>query len=520
MRNDGTHDPTIDRRLDGAAAPGDLPEGMEVGEYRVLRKIGEGGMGAVYAAVQPVIGKRVAIKVIAQHIASNPDVVRRFIDEARSVNKIGHPNIVDIFSFGWLPDRRHYFAMEFLDGKSLADRLKQGPIPIAECRRVLRQICEALEAAHRQGIVHRDLKPDNIWIAEPQHGESFAKLLDFGIAKLMGDGDATARTQTGVMMGTPAYMAPEQCRGEGIDPRTDIYALGMILYEMFARRLPFSGGFAELITHNLMTVPRPPSTYAAVPPALDRLILACLEKDPAKRPQTAEALGRALEASLPTAGPAPGAALPVAQAASAPVATPDTLSPPPGRTSSDLTMPPARDRKPLFVLAGLGVAVLVVGVGIAMGPHRGSQLPGPAPAPAPAPSSAVGRAHVVIKGVDAASVLVDGKLIAAGVREARVPDVAPGELHHLRVEATGRPPFERTFTVAAAAEVDLEAEFSPAPTSPPPPPVEPRPAVRPAGERAHRREPAPTSPPPAAGTRPRHRDSLVGDDIFDLPRAH
>ena len=135
---DSTHDPTIDRRRSPAAAPGDLPEGMEIGEYRVLRKIGEGGMGAVYAAVQPVIGKRVAIKVIAQNIASNPDVVRRFVEEARSVNKIGHPNIVDIFSFGWLPDQRHYFAMEFLDGKSLSDRLKHGGLEAAECRRVMR----------------------------------------------------------------------------------------------------------------------------------------------------------------------------------------------------------------------------------------------------------------------------------------------------------------------------------------------------------------------------------------------
>src|SRR4051812_12392527 len=208
MADDGTHDPTLDRRHGAAASAGDLPEGMEVGEYRIVRKIGEGGMGSVYAAIQPVIGKRVAIKVIAPHIAANPDIVRRFIDEARAVNKIGHPNIVDIFSFGWLPDRRHYFAMEFLDGKSLADRMKGAPMPPAECRRVLRQICEALEAAHRQGIVHRDLKPDNIWVAEPQHGESFAKLLDFGIAKLMGETDAAKRTQTGVIMGTPAYMSP------------------------------------------------------------------------------------------------------------------------------------------------------------------------------------------------------------------------------------------------------------------------------------------------------------------------
>jgi len=309
---DGAHPPA------GRNRPSLRPGGPESligttlsGRYLIERLIGEGGMGAVYAAVQPVIGKRVAIKVIAQNIASNPDVVRRFVEEARSVNKIGHPNIVDIFSFGWLPDQRHYFAMEFLDGKSLSDRLKHGGLEAAECRRVMRQICEALEAAHRAGIVHRDLKPDNIWVAEPQHGESFAKLLDFGIAKLMGDGDAATRTQTGVMMGTPAYMAPEQCRGEGIDPRTDIYALGVILYEMFARRLPFQGGFAELITHHLVTTPKPPSTYAPVSQALDKVILACLEKDVAKRPQTAAELGRLLAAALP-AGGTPAAAFPSA----------------------------------------------------------------------------------------------------------------------------------------------------------------------------------------------------------------
>src|SRR3954467_11648901 len=129
MANDGgMHDPTIDRRHGGVAGPGDLPEGLEVGEYRVLRKIGEGGRGAVYAAVHPVIGKRVAIKVLAPQIAAHPELVRRFIDEARAVNKIGHPNIVDIFSFGWLADQRHYFVMEYLEGQTLADRMKQRPI--------------------------------------------------------------------------------------------------------------------------------------------------------------------------------------------------------------------------------------------------------------------------------------------------------------------------------------------------------------------------------------------------------
>jgi serine/threonine-protein kinase len=537
MSNDGTHDPTIDRGRNAAAAPGDLAEGMEIGEYRVLRKVGEGGMGAVYAAIQPVIGKRVAIKVIAPHIASNPDVVRRFVDEARAVNKIGHPNIVDIFSFGWLPDRRHYFAMEFLDGKSLADRIKLGPLPPAECRRVFRQICEALEAAHRQGIVHRDLKPDNIWVAEPAHGESFAKLLDFGIAKLMGDGDAATRTQTGVMMGTPAYMSPEQCRGEGIDARTDVYALGVILYEMFARRLPFSGGFAELITHHLLTAPKPPSTYAPIPPALDALILACLEKDVAKRPQTAQELGRALEAALPTEaaglGPAGSSLAPpptpvVAQPAEEIVsALPDTLSPAPGRTSPELGQLPARNRRPLLFVAAAGAAAALAAIlSLAGGRHREEpavvappvSLPVAVPAAAP---PAAGRAHVVVKGADAADVLVDGKLVAGGVREARVPTLTPGEPHRLRVEAAGRPPYERTFTVAAGAEAELEAELKATADSL----AEPRPpAAHPSAhaptERPHRNQTtasSPTSPPPAAGGKAHHRDGLVGDDIFDAP---
>jgi serine/threonine-protein kinase len=520
---DGTHDPTIDRRRSPAAAPGDLPEGMEIGEYRVLRKIGEGGMGAVYAAVQPVIGKRVAIKVIAQNIASNPDVVRRFVEEARSVNKIGHPNIVDIFSFGWLPDQRHYFAMEFLDGRSLSDRLKQGGLQATECRRVLRQICEALEAAHRAGVVHRDLKPDNIWIAEPQHGESFAKLLDFGIAKLMGEGDAATRTQTGVMMGTPAYMAPEQCRGEGIDPRTDIYALGVILYEMFARRLPFQGGFAELITHHLVTVPKPPSTYAPVSAALDKVILACLEKDVARRPQTAAELGRLLAAALPSDG-ASAAAFPSVPSAAVvtPVTAPDTLAPAPGRTFPDLTQLPAKDRRPLYVLAGLGGVALVVALGLLAGrrapeaPSTATAPPIATPAPAapapvsPAPSSPrMGRVHVVVKDADSASVMVDGQVVATGVREARVPGVTPGQPHRLRVEAPGRPPFERTFTVAADTEVELEAAIATLPAAHAP--------ARPATERAHRREAASPAPTEPGARKPRHRDGLVGDDIFDSP---
>ncbi len=514
--SDSTHDPTIDRRHGAASVPGDLLEGTEVGEYRVLKKIGEGGMGAVYSAIQPVIGKRIAIKVIAPHIASNPEVIRRFVDEARAVNKIGHPNIVDIFSFGWLPDQRHYFAMEFLDGSSLSDRLRDKPLGAHECRRIMKQICEALEAAHRQGIVHRDLKPDNIWVAVPQHGESFAKLLDFGIAKLMGEGDAKSKTQTGTMMGTPAYMAPEQCRGEGIDPRTDIYALGCILYEMFALRTPFDGGFAELITHHLMTVPPPPSKFASVPPALDKLILSCLEKDMGKRPQTAAALGVLLDAALPTeTGLSSNPGFTSARTEIKAPESPDTLTP--GYKSMiGKTQLPVRDRRPLYAVGALGVVGVVALVALTVGRSKTGTTPSTttptAVAVVPAPSRPVapflparGRAHVVIEGggAEGARVLVDGKVLAEGVREARLPDVAPGAPHVLRVESAGRPPIERTFDVAAGAEVELAVKLA-----------------APLGAHAggHHHEHDTTMTPVPVGHEKRHRDGLVGDDIFDSPK--
>jgi serine/threonine protein kinase len=522
--NDGADDPTIDRRRGGAAGPSDLPEGLEVGEYRVLKKIGEGGMGAVYSAVQPVIGKRVAIKVLAPHIATNPELVRRFVDEARAVNKIGHPNIVDIFSFGWLPDQRHYFAMEFLDGQSLAERIKQGRFEPDEARRLFRQICQALEAAHRQGIVHRDLKPDNIWIVQPQHGDSYAKLLDFGIAKLVSDGEGAHRTQTGIVMGTPAYMSPEQCRGVDVGLGTDIYALGMILYELYAGRLPFIGSFAELITHHLTTVPPPPSRYAKapIPPALDALIARCLDKDPSARPRSAEALGKALEAALPVAGETPASSAAPPSPAAPPVEVPpDTLAPAPGRTTPPLTSLPARDRRPWLWIGGASMAAVA-----AIALFAGSRREGTGPASAgrdaettlsgAPPAPAAGRVHIVVNGIDGARVLIDGKLVAEGVRETRVANLAAAQPHRLRVEAPDRTPHERVFTVAADAEaelaVDMAAPAAVAPTRAPPPSA--------AADRTRKRDRTVSAPPSTAPTpaKARHRDGLVGDDIFDAPR--
>ena len=297
-----------------AAAPDpadDLAPGTQVGEYKVVGLLGRGGMGSVYQAEQAEIGAQVAVKVLGAAHARDPALLKRFVDEARAVNKIRHPNIVDIFAFGQLPDGRQYFIMEYLQGESLSARLARGNLRAAEARRLLGQICAGLHAAHAEQIVHRDLKPDNLWIARPKHGEPFAKILDFGIAKLL-EGAKPNITVTGMAMGTAHFMSPEQCRGEAVDHRTDIYALGVILYEMFSGRRPFEGAsFLSVVSQQITATPVPPSQHRPLPAALEELILSCLEKDPARRPQSVRALGERLDqllsADLPDETRAPGA---------------------------------------------------------------------------------------------------------------------------------------------------------------------------------------------------------------------
>ena len=197
--------------------------GADVGGYIVEGELGRGGMGVVYAATHPMIGKRVAIKVIKPSLSNNPATVERFVQEARSVNQIGHPNIVDIFAFGALPDGRSYLIMDLLVGESLRKRVKRGAIPVEDAIRILDEIAGALAAAHDKGFIHRDLKPDNVFLNE-QGGRSDVKLLDFGLAKLTANALSSRafRTATGAMLGTPDYMSPEQLKGSGVDHRTDI----------------------------------------------------------------------------------------------------------------------------------------------------------------------------------------------------------------------------------------------------------------------------------------------------------
>lgn len=262
-------------------------------------------MGVVYAGLQPLIGKKVAIKVLAPWVAHSADVVRRFISEARAVNQVGHRNIIDIFSFGTLADGRVYYVMEYLPGRTLEKEISvKGVLAYEQNLDVLFQVCDALHAAHEAGIVHRDLKPDNIFLVDAKDDRTPVKLLDFGIAKLSTtDSASPSRTRTGIPMGTPAYMSPEQCRGVTVDLRTDIYSLGIIMYRLFTGRLPFSGdSFLDLLSYHVNTPPPTPSQFRAMPPALEAIILRCLAKDPAQRFSTVKELASEL-ASVVNDGP-------------------------------------------------------------------------------------------------------------------------------------------------------------------------------------------------------------------------
>src|SRR5258708_23836835 len=229
----------------GADERARLAPNTDVGGYLIERELGRGGMGVVYAARHPVIGKRAAIKVLKPALSKNPATVERFIQEARAVNQIGHPNIVDIFALGELPDGRCYLVMDLLDGESLRARVKRGPLHIIEAANVVDEVASALAAAHGKGFIHRDLKPDNVFlVAVP--GRTDVKLLDFGLAKLKPEAGTRAyRTATGAMVGTPDYMSPEQQRGgDGVDERTDVFALGVMAFEILTGNKPrrFSDG--------------------------------------------------------------------------------------------------------------------------------------------------------------------------------------------------------------------------------------------------------------------------------------
>ena len=266
-----------------------LPPETDVGGYLIDGELGDGAMGVVYSATHPVIGKRVAIKVLRPELSRDPEVVERFKREAQAVNRIGHPNIVDIFAFGFLPDGRSYHVMDLLVGEPLRARLRRGPVPLDEAVHVIDQTASALIAAHDKGIVHRDLKPDNIYMAHTPGRRPEVKILDWGLVKIAAKPGAF-RTVTGSLLGTPAYMSPEQARAsESVDVRTDIYSLGVMAYELLAGHVPFARGSSidTLLAHQDEPVPPLAAAVPGLPEELVQLIEAMLAKSPDDRPTLA-----------------------------------------------------------------------------------------------------------------------------------------------------------------------------------------------------------------------------------------
>jgi serine/threonine protein kinase len=269
-----------------------VPE--RIGNFRVVRLIGRGGMGAVYEAVHEEIGQRVAIKVLKGNLALRPKQVDRFFDEARAISMVPHPGLVKLFDFARLEDGRVYILMELLEGEGLWERFQRlkrrgAALTLAEALRLTRQIAATLAAVHERGIIHRDLKPENIIVvpdAEAVGGER-AKLLDFGIAKILSPG-GRRRTTLGSVVGTPLYMSPEQCRGEAdLTDRSDVYALGVLCYEMIAGGPPFDGPdrMAVMASHLHR---EPPPLPAPLPEAVTDLLRSMLAKEPAQRPAMSE----------------------------------------------------------------------------------------------------------------------------------------------------------------------------------------------------------------------------------------
>ncbi len=265
-------------------APEPLAPGSRIGSYEILERVGGGAMGEVYKARDQRLGRVVALKFLPADLSRDPSSRRRFLHEAKAVAALDHPNVATLYEVGESEGGWMFLALAFCEGETLQQRLERGPLPLPEAVLVARQIAQGLAAAHRLHIVHRDVKPSNVVILP----DGKVKLLDFGLAKMT---SATSITQLGSSPGTPAYKSPEQTRGDKVDPRSDLWSLGVVLYEMVTGRLPFGGEYEQALIHGILNEPpRPLDGDKGFPPELAATIEKALAKDPAKRYATAEAM--------------------------------------------------------------------------------------------------------------------------------------------------------------------------------------------------------------------------------------
>jgi serine/threonine-protein kinase len=485
----GLHPPARERavatRVDPPAPEGEnaLAIGTAIGPWTITRFLGAGGMGAVYEAT-PRTGNRVAIKVLRlAHPGGTAPEARfaeareRFHTEARATFQLNqHKNVVQIIADGDLPDGRPYLVMEFLAGSTLDARLRDDPLSAQELRRLLSQACDGLAAIHGAGIVHRDLKPENMWVVRAEDGETSIKLLDFGISKMEG---AKKLTQTGVPIGTPYYISPEQLAKQTADARSDIYTFGVILYEVFSGRLPFLADSPLSLMKQIVFDDPPPlvarESYT-ISQRLDRLIRDCLSKEPSSRPQTALELKQRLLAAL-DGPPLPETALAIAA----------------------MTAP---RRRAYWVLAGsfvlaLAASFLIMWARSGADARTASAVATPSPAPAPA-AVATGSAPVIARLPAAAGTLSARRNPQPPITTlARVP--APSSPHP---EATALQPGPPPAAPALAPMPPAARVSAPSPTTTlPSPPA--RIAV-----------PGVEAPKPSRPLTPSERDLITDKDIL------
>jgi serine/threonine-protein kinase len=403
--------------------------GTTVGQYRITGELGRGGMGCVYAATHALIGRPAAVKVLLPELSQNQEMVTRFFNEARAATTIRHPGIVEVYDFGFHVDGSAYIVMELLGGESLAARLSRGRMASHGALGLIRQVAGALAAAHAKGIVHRDLKPDNVFLVPDPDvpGGERIKLLDFGIAKLAGESGLTHKTRTGAVMGTPTYMAPEQCRGVAVDHRADLYSLGCILFELCTGRPPFVGeGVGDVLAAHIHVPPPSVRSMAPdVPHEFEVLVQRMLVKDPTQRLQSAEALIHAI--GLASGTPAYHTGPPVSGGATVPTSpgipgTPGTLSGSAWSTPTGGDLPPPQRGRGLVV--GAIAAVAIAGIVIAIVATSGGKA-GPA------------------AGATAGTTVVDAGAVAVtpppAADAAPAIDAAPAELATIEVAIDSKP---------------------------------------------------------------------------------
>ncbi len=270
------------------------------GKYRLAKKIGQGGMGEVYLGINDDLGQKVAVKFLSRKFADDEGIVQRFLNEARSYCRVNHPNAVTLLEYGQHDDGTLYIITEFVDGKNLAQHMKaHGFLPFPQIIALASQLCEVLASAHDQGVIHRDLKPDNLMLTPSSRGRYSLKVLDFGIAKIVDEEHEGPNTETGSVFGTPEFMSPEQARGEAADPRSDIYAVGIILFFMLTGKLPFKGKNKLVVLNKQLNQhpPRPTELRpdADIPKRLEAVVMKCLNKTPEGRYPSADDLLDALE---------------------------------------------------------------------------------------------------------------------------------------------------------------------------------------------------------------------------------